>query len=254
MDVSGAARRVMLGLVTASLVAALAGLGWAPAATAAPPYDEAGLMKAGSFAEFDVLENDDAGPEWYAEPVDSSDPSVSGGFGPSLFVDLSETPSFTGTKAIAYNVYDDSFELVRTATLTVTVVTAALVAEGGNAQVTLRWPGLPAAVNGVRISYGTGGVFDHTPEAGKTTVIRSGAAPWTITGLTNGTEYDFYVTPRIGASELSEGETASRAPRAGTNAPPVAVDDTFSLIDDQERFLDPTENDTDADDDSLQMV
>ena len=57
--------------------------------------------------------------------------------------------------------------------------------------------------------------------------------PWTITGLTNGTEYCFYVTPRIGTTEMADGSTATSAPRAGTNAPPVAVDDTVSLVDDQ---------------------
>ena len=85
-------------------------------------------------------------------------------------------------------------------------------------------------------------------------MIKAGAGPWTITGLTNGTEYEFYVTPRIGSTEMYRGESATRAPRAGTNAPPVAVDDTVSLVDDEARFLDPTQNDTDADDDSLQMI
>ena len=96
--------------------------------------------------------------------------------------------------------FDGNGDLQRTSTLTVQVMPAVLVAQGGNGQVTLSWPGLPGAVDGARISYGTDDVdvFDHTPQPGKTTVVKTGAAPWTITGLTNGTEYTFYVTPRIG--------------------------------------------------------
>jgi len=255
MDVSRVARKVTMGTVVA-MVVALAGLGWAPTASAAAG-DESGLMKAGSFATFDVLANDvGAGSDWYVEPVDTSDPTVFGSFDATLAVDLSDNASFTGTKAIAYHVFDGNGDPQGTSTLTVQVTPAVLVAEGGNGQVTLSWLGLPGSIDGARISYGTNDVdvFDHTPEPGKTTVTKTGAAPWTITGLTNGTEYTFYVTPRIGSTEMYRGSTATRAPRAGTNAPPVAVDDTVSLVDDQVRFFDPVQNDTDADDDALEMI
>src|SRR5688572_3769700 len=178
MPVSGVARRLTVGAVTA-LVVALAGLGGAAPATSAPPFDETGLMTAGGYAEFDVLANDgDAAEDWYAEPVDTSDPTVSGGFGPSLFVYLYDTPGFTGQRNIPYNVYDGFGDLKRTSTLTLHVTSDVLIAEGGNAQVTLKWPDLPAAVTGARISYSADGLFDHE-SPGVTTVTRTGPAPWT---------------------------------------------------------------------------
>ena len=46
-------------------------------------------------------------------------------------------------------------------------------------------------------------------------------------------------------------ESATQAPRAGQNAPPVAVDDTGQLlVDDGARASIRRQNDTDADDDS----
>ncbi len=252
MDVSRVARTVLLGTVTA-VVVALAGFAWCPTAAATPAFDETGLMKAGSAAEFDVLANDAAGPDWYAEPVDTSDSAVSG-VGPTISVYLYDEPEFTGAKAIAYNVFDGDGALQHTSTLTVQVVPASLTAEGGDGQVTLEWAGLPGAVDGARISYGTGSVFDHSVAAGKTTVVETGAAPWTITGLTNDTQYRFYVTPRIGAAEMQDGSAVPSRPRAGTNVPPVAIDDTVSLVDDDARSFDPAQNDTDVDDDPLEMV
>ena len=204
------------------------------------------------FADFEVLATDAAGPDWYVELVDSSDTRVQA-FGSTVSVSLDEA-SFTGQLSIDYNVYDDNFALVRASTLTVDVVPDSLVVEGGDTQVTLRWPGLPATVTGARISYGTGDVYSHDAEPGVTTVVKSGAAPWTINDLTNGSHYSFYVTPRIGSAEMSHGPTVYKTPRAGTNAPPVATDDTVTLLDDDRKFFSPTDNDTDADDDQLQVI
>lgn len=212
MGVSRFARTVTTGTVTA-VVIALAGFGWTPTATAAPPYDESGLMTAGGFADFEVLATDAAGPDWYVELVDSSDTRVQA-FGSTVSVSLDEA-SFTGQLSIDYNVYDDNFALVRASTLTVDVVPDSLVVEGGDTQVTLRWPGLPATVTGARISYGTGDVYSHDAEPGVTTVVKSGAAPWTINDLTNGSHYSFYVTPRIGSAEMSHGPTVYKTPGPG---------------------------------------
>ena len=142
MDVSRVARTVLLGTATA-VVVALAGFAWCPTAVATPAFDETGLMKAGSAAEFDVLANDAAGPDWYAEPVDTSDSAVSG-VGPTISVFLYDEPEFTGAKAIAYNVFDGDGALQHTSTLTVHVVPASLTAEGGDGQVILSGRDSPA--------------------------------------------------------------------------------------------------------------
>ena len=114
---------------------------------------------------------------------------------------LFDDPGFTGQLTIPYQLFDENFDPAGTATLRVQVVPGNLVAQGGNGQVTLSWPGLPGSVTDARISYGTEdvGIFDHTPEPGKTTVTRSGAGPWTITGLTNGTDYELlrHATHRV---------------------------------------------------------
>ena len=109
MDVSRFARTVTMGTVTAVIVA-LAGLGGASPAAAATPTDDVGLMQAGGFAEFDVLANDGAGPDWSVELVDGSDPRISS-FGSSIDVSLFDDPGFTGQLTIPYQLFDENFSL-----------------------------------------------------------------------------------------------------------------------------------------------
>ena len=114
----------------------------------------------------------------------------------------------------------------------------------------MRWPGLPAAVTGPRITYGEDFVLDHDDPGAIDTITVDGGPPWTVAGLQNGVSHGFYVTPRVGTTELAEGSYLDATPRA-SNAPPVAHDDRVSVVGTDPVYLYPTDNDEDADFDGL---
>ena len=155
------------------------------------------------------------------------------------------------TFTVDYEEFDENGPSQGTATLTVHVLPDRLRTESGSGTVSLAWPGLPAAVDGMRVSYGTDFIVAHDDPAAIETLTL--APPYTISGLDNDTTYQFYVTPRAGATELSEGVTVAGSPRAG-NADPVANADEVSIPAPGTVGLDLTSNDTDADLDDLTVV
>ena len=121
-----------------------------------------------------------------------------------------------------------------------------LVAEGLDQSIKLDWLAPPAGTS-VTVRYATG---DYPASgAGTAVTVPAGASSVTVPGLVNGTTYYFRVVSsadgRTSTPALAEG-----TPRA-TNVAPRAVDDFVSWYGESTLHLDPTSNDSDADDDSL---
>ena len=235
----------------AALVLAVGGLAcFAPAAHAVPT-DDVGVAVAGTYPNFDVLANDDASPYDYVELDPGADPRAYS-TGSHIAVNLDTRDTAPESIAIPYTVVSsDSGDPVGSAVLTVHVTSDRMRVESGDASATVRWPGLGAAVDGARISWSSQYLNSHESAQGTRTV--TGGPPWTVEGLSNGGEYYLYVTPRVGAVEAESGLTDEASPRA-TNAPPVAHDDTVSVLGSDEVWFVPENNDTDADYDELEVV
>ncbi len=251
----GRVRKAVLGAGCA-LVLSVASVAWAPPASAATPADDVGMMVSGDYAEFDVLANDVPSGGDQVVLDDTSNPAVSA-FDTTISVDQSGQPAYTGELTIGYHVVDVDGNPAGSATLKVQVVPRNLQVEAGNGSATVTWPGLTPGTTGLRISYSEQYVDSHAPNPAVTTANFPGTGPQAIDGLHNGTSYWFYVTPYVTGggqtSELAYGESRNAMPRA-TNAAPVAVPDTVSLLDGQIRYFSPLDNDTDQDFDELSMV
>ena len=242
---------------------AVATLALAPAAQALSMTDDYGVVLADSSGTWDVVANDgDPNSSGFDYVTVTSGPDTTCawicGSGTSIYVDPSSAPTTpSGVLTIGYELDDgDTGNPIGTAHLNVAVVPDHLDVTSADSQMTIAWPGMPAAIGGLHISYDTSYVGDHTTG---TQVTTTGTGSKTITGLTNGTTYYVYATPYYHGSDLEDGcgypcgLTGQTSPRA-VNHPPVAVDDTVSLVDTSTKYFDPTSNDTDADDDPLTIT
>jgi hypothetical protein len=97
------------------------------------------------------------------------------------------------------------------------VAPAGLAGTGGNAEVALTWTA-PATTHGTITNY----AVEYAPSGGAATVVLTGstAASYTVTGLTNGTEYTFRVAAVNGVGQGAWSSTASATPQ---NAPSSIV-------------------------------
>lgn len=247
--------RSVLLAITAALALPLATLALAPPGDAASggAADDSGVVANDDFfASFDVTSNDTVLADFdHLDVAPGTDTSVwsSDGFS-SLQMDLSGLTSFTGAKAVTYELQDVDNNVLAQATLTVQVVARNLQVAQGAGKITVSWPGLPAGITALHISYGTSPVLDHSSG---THLTHAGTGPVDITGLTNGTRYYLYVTPQYNGADLQNGEFGEGVPRA-TNANPVAVDDTVSMVDNNPVNFSPLDNDTDPDNDQLTLT
>jgi hypothetical protein len=250
---------------TSVLAVVLACIGFAPPAGAATMTDDYGVILDDGSGSWGVTANDgEPDPDGvdYVEVTSGPDTSCSWicGSGTRIYVDASSAPSPpSGILSIGYDLIDgDTFDVIGSAHLELAVVPDHLELTSGNGEMTVSWPGLPAGIGGVNITYDTHYVSDHG--SGSHHFSTSGTASKTFTGLTNGTAYYVYATPFYHGVDLEAGcggypcgLTGQVTPRAGNN-PPVAVDDTVSLVDSGPKTFFPADNDTDGDSDSLDIT
>ncbi len=123
---------------------------------------------------------------------------------------------------------------------------ANLHADGGNAKVTLAWTN-PTGVESVTLAYSTDGFETQHP-----VTVPANAAGVVVSGLVNGTSYDFQAVSHGDGTESNVAHT-SATPRA-TNTGPKAVADTVSLNGAQPVTVWVDTNDSDPNGDELQVI
>ena len=239
----------ILASLLASTALVIGGVALAPAAQALAMTPDTGLIAAGGYDSFDVLANDAPPAGAYIDLGAGADPRAST-WGDVVNFDASSSTA-SETLTVPYDVFNSSGSKIGSSTLTVDVLGGAPSIELTDHTATITWDGLPAGVDGLRVTYAQDYVGSHSDPGSTVT----GTSPLTIGGLTNDQYYYFYVTAYDGAADQSDysGTTLQGSPRA-TNVAPVAHDDNVSIKDLTTQYFDPTSNDTDDDYDQLTVV